>query len=126
MIPAQLAAVVALVFGLLCGGGAWYVTDLRADAKIAAIEKKVADDDRKEAVDSLNQMTGQLEAVHDAAEKAVTQLAVTNGALAKIGKGLKNAPPLPTDCKPDTARVQSLDAALEAVNAATARHGSGR
>lgn len=126
MVKVQLVAALMLVAALLAAGSAWYVTRLHYTTQIAEMKAEKADDDRNAAVTSLNQMTGQLEAVNDAAHAAVTQLAVTNGALAKIGKGLKNAQPLPADCKPDTVRVQSLDAALDSVNAATARHGAGR
>lgn len=120
MIPFNLVVIIALVTALVSGFGSWFVTDGLADAEIAAIEKRHAEQERDDATAALTQFKEDAKVIHDAAEKAQLDLSAVNAELVKIRKGRKDAPPLPPDCVPEPVRMRSLSDSVDATNRAIA------
>ena len=116
----------ALIAAALSAGTAWQVQAWRADARIAVLQKDMSDNaatQARAALDDLSAAAANINIASAAAQADNKALAIQ---LAAIRKDLKNAKPLPADCKPDADRLRSLTRAVEASNAAAARPVPGR
>lgn len=115
--PLYLALVAALAFG-----AGWQINGWRLHTQIAEIKTVAAEGKAKDAAETVTAMQADAKSIHDAAtELAGIQISL-GPKLDAIRKDLKNAKPLPRDCGPDSVRVRSLEAAIEAANAASSRH----
>lgn len=121
MMPLNLVAVIALISALASSLGTWMVTSAVKNGELATLEKQVAERDLSTTVASLNELTGAMQSVHDAATRAATEIGATKTTLANIKKELQHAPPLPVDCSPDAIRMRSLTDSVNTVNRALGR-----
>lgn len=119
-------AITALIAAALSAGTAWQVQAWRADARVAVLQKGVSDNAATQARAALDDLTAAAANINKAAAAAQADNKALAVQLAAIRKDLKNAKPLPADCKPDADRLRSLTRAVEASNAAAARPVPGR
>jgi len=120
VIPAQYrvaaAAVFAIVGLLLASAAGWFANGWRHDAEIAELRRGHAEFRATLSEDALTTLQA------DAAEvrRAATEFSAIQSTLAPkmtaLTKELRNAKPLPADCRPDADRVRNLDAAIDAAN----------
>lgn len=125
MIPDQyktLAVGFALVGALAAAGTCgWLINGLRLDAQIADLRQRHAKERADQVTAELSTFRADAAVIHQAA----TEYAAINTTLAPkitaLTKELRNAKPLPPDCRPDVDRVRNLDAAIDAANKAIPR-----
>ncbi len=119
-VPWRAVAVVVLA-GAAFGAG-WTVNGWRKDAEIAELTAARARADlttANQAIGELRAASADIRARADEYRGITTQL---DAAASAIRKELKNAKPLPADCRPDDFRVRKLSDAVDAAKqAATAR-----
>lgn len=102
----------------------FYATHLWYDAKISRMETAQAEAVLDGTRATLAMFTADAARVHEAAEGFTAKQADLDSRFASISKDFANAikaRPLPVDCKPDTDRLRSLQAAVDAANTATGR-----
>lgn len=117
-VPWRVVAVVALACATF--GAGWTVKGWRKDAELAQLTAARAQSD----LATVNQALGQLQTASadiraraDEYRGITTQLGAT---VSTIRKELKNAKPLPADCRPDDFRVRKLSNAVDAAKQAAA------
>lgn len=119
-VPWRAVAVVALA-GATFGAG-WTVNGWRKDAELAELTAARAQADLatvNQALGELRTAGADIRARADEYRGITTQL---GAAASAIRKELRNAKPLPADCRPDDFRVRKLSDAVDAAKrAATAR-----
>ena len=118
--------ITALMAATLSATTAWQVQAWRFDTRIAVLEKGVSDSVATQARAALDDLAAAAANINKAAAAAQADNKALAVQLANFRKDLKNAKPLPADCKPDADRLRSLTRAVEATNAATARPVLGR
>lgn len=109
------AVVLALAF--LAG---WWVNGWRKDAEIAELTATQAKADLAAATQALGQLktaSADIRARADEYRGITTEL---GAAASAIRKELKNAKPLPADCRPDDFRMRKLSDAVDAAKQAAA------
>lgn len=99
-------------------GAAWYVQGLRADARVADLQRNQAEADADAARSDLKNWQRNAQAVTNAASAALATNAGTARTLAALRKGMINAKPLPADCRPDADRLRRRNEAIDAYNRA--------
>jgi len=114
--PAIIAASIVAIFAVGFGA-AWSWRGSRADAEISDILLTQEKVEKMQAVDALADLAEASGAVRSAAIE-YTAIQKTIGAqIGALQRDLKNAKPLPADCRPDPVRVRNLAAAIDAANA---------
>lgn len=116
----------AIVSAALAAGSAWQIQDWRLGAKIATLKKGQSDNAALQAQGALDDLAAAAKTINQAAAAARVDNTHLAAQLGAIRKELKNAKPLPADCKPDPERLRSLTAAVDATNQAAARPVPGR
>ncbi|USE81171.1 hypothetical protein NDR89_15745 [Cupriavidus gilardii] len=117
-VPWRVVAVVALA-GAAFGAG-WTVNGWRKDAELAELTAARAQADLatvNQALGDLKVVGADIRARADEYRGITTQL---DAAASAIRKELKNAKPLPADCRPDDFRVRKLSDAVDAAKRAAA------
>ncbi|MEH6434274.1 hypothetical protein [Massilia sp. DD77] len=117
-----LAFGVALVGAMAAAGTTgWLANGLRLDAKIAEMRADHANERAERSDIALSTLKDDAAAIH----RAATEYGAINTTLAPkivaLTKELRNAKPLPPDCRPTPDRVRNLDAAIDAANKAIPR-----
>jgi len=112
-----LAGAVIIALGLAGSGAAgWFFNGWRKDAVIAELQRAHAQERADQARAALTMLQADAAAIH----KAATEFGAIQSTLAPkmtaLTKELRNAKPLPADCRPDVVRVRNLDAAIDAAN----------
>ncbi|MCG5259720.1 hypothetical protein [Cupriavidus gilardii] len=117
-VPWRAVAVVALT-GAAFGAG-WTVNGWRKDAELAELTAARAQAD----LATVNQALGQLQTASDDIRARADEYrgikTELDHAASAIRKELKNANPLPADCRPDDFRVRKLSDAVDAAKQAAA------
>lgn len=123
MIPVQyraLAAVLALLLAMALGGAAGWITNgWRHGAEIAELQRAHAEFRATLSEQALTNVQADATTIRKAATEFATiqsTLAPRMSALTKELRNVRNATPLPADCKPTPDRVRNLDAAIDAAN----------
>lgn len=102
----------AIAAGMLFGAG-WTAQGWRKDAEIADM-KAIASDARAElAEQAAAELQSAAVAMRASADDVRRSSTALKDNMAAITKGLKNAPALPADCKPDAVRVRGLREAYD-------------
>jgi hypothetical protein len=117
---AEGAALLALAFS-----AGWISNGWRLHTEIAEMKTTAATERADSAGTALANLTEAATIIRDQATRAGTDVTALKGQLATIQKEIKNANPLPADCKPDAQRVRRLAASAGAVDAAITRQRSG-
>lgn len=127
MIPAMLQpykwgllAVAALVLAGASGAAAWTAQGWRKDAEIADLKAARAGEVATDATGALEQFKSKALVIAEAASSAQASNASTAVALRALRQEMKNAKPLPADCRPDAERLRKRNAAIGAYNDAAA------
>lgn len=110
----------AVLLVALGGAGGWMVNGWRLEAQLADERAARATDKAALASAAVTTMQSDAKVINIA---AIQLLAIQNKLGPKIDaiqKEMKNAKPLPPDCRPDDFRVRGLDAGIDAANAAAA------
>ena len=119
-------AVLALISATAAAGAAWTAQGWRYGAQIARIEAKQANGRADAAEKALTQLHQDINAIAAAGRRAAAVGTALTAEINKLTGALKNATPLPADCRPDPVRVRSLTDAVRAANrAATGQQPSG-
>ncbi|WP_456281577.1 hypothetical protein M1D55_19230 [Cupriavidus sp. JZ107] len=117
-VPWRAVAAVVLAGAAFVAG--WTVNGWRKDAELAELTAARAQAD----LSTVNQALGDLRAAGvDIRARADEYRGITNqlgAAASAIRKELKNAKPLPADCRPDDFRVRKLSDAVDAAKQAAA------
>ncbi len=113
-------AAAALAGILIAGPAVWTVQDWRYDAKIAGMERDQAVADAQVSRQALSQLQADIDAVAAAGRRAAAVGPSLTAQINKITGALKDAPPLPDNCRPDPVRMRSLTDSVRAANRAAA------
>ena len=123
MIPVQYRALVAglglLLAMVLAGAAGWFTNGWRHDAEIAELQRAHAEFRATLSEAALADVQADAATIRQAATEFATiqsTLAPRMSALTKELRNVRNATPLPADCKPTPDRVRNLDAAIDAAN----------
>jgi hypothetical protein len=100
--------------------GYWLDSNIKG-VEIADLKTKAAETRANGAESAVKDLTAAAGQIKTAADQYAGIQDTLGPQLAQIRKDMKNAKPLPADCRPDTFRVRNLDAAIDAANAAAAR-----
>ena len=114
----KLAGVAALAAALFAAG--WVTASWRLEAEIAGIERDHATKAKQEAENALANIAAATITINEAARRYGAVQSNLSSEIADLKKELRNEKPLPVDCVPSAGRVRSLDAAINAVNKASA------
>lgn len=104
----------------LAGAAGWTAQGWRKDAEIAGLKATQSKQEAKDATGALTDYQTTAKAIAEAASGAQGSNASTAAALRAIRQEMKNAKPLPADCRPDADRLRKRNAAIEAYNRAAA------
>jgi len=99
----------------------WHFRGIKADAEIAALQVERATEREQQATAALTTLKADADAIHQAATEYAAIETTLAPKIAALTKELRNAKPLPADCRPDDYRVRNLDAAIDAANQAIPR-----
>lgn len=112
-----IAGAAAVLFGF---GSGWTANGWRLNAEIARITAQHADEKTRSTSAALDDFKKTADSIASAADRYANAQANLGDKLDRIRKDLKNAKPLPVDCKPDDVRVRNLADAIRAANEAAA------
>jgi hypothetical protein len=120
MIPVQYRAL-AVGLGLLlamalAGAAGWFTNGWRHDAEIAELQRAHAETMRSQSELALTTLQSDAARITEAATEFATIQSTLEPRMSALTKELRNAKPLPADCRPDLGRVQNLNAAIDAAN----------
>lgn len=115
MVGAGLAA------GVLAFGAGWVVNGWRLGNELANVKAKHAQEKAGQVAAALTTLQADAEAIHKAATEYAGIETTLAPKIAALTKELRNAKPLPMDCRPDAMRVRNLDSAIDAANQAIPR-----
>jgi hypothetical protein len=118
-------AAAALAGALVTGLAAWTVQGWRYDAEIAGMERDQARADAQASRQTLADIQANIETVAAAGRRAAAVGPTLTAQINKITGALRDAPPLPDNCRPDPVRMRSLESAVEAANRAAAGQPAG-
>lgn len=124
MNPSTIAIAAVLLFGAGLGVG-WTANGWRLHADISAIEAKQAGDLAASTTAAMTDLKTAAAAINTAANEYAGVAGRLDVKLDQIKKDMKNAKPLPVDCRPDAVRVRDLGAAIDAANEAATGHETG-
>ena len=110
------AAAGALAF---CVG--WVVNGWRLNGEISRITAAHAEQKASQVAGALTTLQADAEVIHKAASEYAGIETTLAPKIAALTKELRNAKPLPVDCRPDAYRVRNLDSAIDAANQAIPR-----
>ncbi len=117
-----LAASILLLAGLLLAGVAgWVANGWRHGAEIAELRRAHAEFRAGLSEQALADVQADAATVRQAATEFRTIQSILAPKMTALTKELRNAKPLPPDCRPDPVRVRNLDAAIDAANQAIPR-----
>jgi hypothetical protein len=114
------AATALALVGVGFGAG-WQVNGWRLHADVADLKTQAAETRAKGAEQGLQDLTNAAALIKGQADSFQGLKLDLTGQFAQLRKDLKNAPPLPVDCKPDDFRVRKLHDAIDAANQAATR-----
>lgn len=117
-------AAIGLVLLALGFGGGWLSNGWRMSEKIAEMNSERSDEISIQAKTALDELKEASAAIKGQAQNAALDNSSLLTTMVLVRKDLKNVQakaPLAADCRPDAARLQSLGAAVDAINKATAR-----
>lgn len=112
--------VAALAGAVVAGGMAWTAQGWRYGAQIADIERDQAQGRADAAQVTLDQLRQDIDAIATAGRRAAAVGPTLTAQINKLTGALKNAPPLPDGCRPDSVRVRNLTDSARATNSAAA------
>lgn len=125
MIPApyrSLAAGVAVLLAIaLAGGAGWVANGWRYGAELAELRRAHAEFRAGLSEQALADVQADAATIREAATEFATIQSTLAPRMTALTKELRNAKPLPPDCRPDPVRVRNLDAAIDAANQVIAR-----
>jgi hypothetical protein len=101
---------------ILAGGTAWKAQEWRYGKQIADASAEIAKAELDEAKAHLQSVSERAERVGVAADLFVKHQTLLSRDFAALRREFKNAPPLPTDCRPDSVRVRRFEATINAAN----------
>lgn len=113
-----LLAAASLVLAGASGAAAWTAQGWRKDAEISGLKAAQAGQQAQDATGALTKFQTTAESIAAAASGAQASNASTAVALRAIRQEMKNAKPLPADCRPDAERLRKRNAAVDAYNRA--------
>ena len=120
MIPAPyraLASGILLLVGLLLAGAAgWVANGWRHGAELADLRRAHAEYRAGLSEQALADVQADAATIRAAATEFATIRSTLAPRMTALTKELRNAKPLPADCRPDPVRVRNLDAAIDAAN----------
>lgn len=121
--PYRAPAVVILVLvGLLLGGaGGWFANGWRHGAEVAELQRAHAEFRATLSETAIAQVQADAATIRTAATEFAAIQSTLAPKMTALTKELRNAKPLPADCRPDPVRVRNLDAAIDAANQAIPR-----
>ncbi|MCP2517390.1 hypothetical protein M5J07_20795 [Achromobacter mucicolens] len=106
----------------LAGAGiVWYVLGAVHGQALAELRLERSGDDLAVARASIQQTNRDLQAMAENARAAAAIGPELTASIGALSKALKNANPLPADCRPDADRVRHLTDAVSAARSATTR-----
>jgi arylsulfatase A-like enzyme len=119
-VPWRAVAAVVLAAGTFAAG--WAVNGWRKDAEIAQMKESRATSDLASANQALTDLREAGATIREKADEFRGIRLTLDTKLDAIRKDIKNATPLPADCRPDDQRLRNLtDAVSAAKQAAAAR-----
>jgi hypothetical protein len=101
-------------------GAGWAVNSWRLGAELADLRAKHAQEQATQATAAVSTLRDDAAAIHQAAAEYAGIQSILAPKITALTKELRNAKPLPADCRPDAVRVRNLDAAIDAANQAAA------
>lgn len=120
----RVAAAAAAVVASFSAG--WIAQGWRKDAAISDMERATVQAEASALGRDIVGLQKAASAVQAAASGAIADNTATVRELRAIRQEMKNAKPLPPDCRPDAERLRQRNAAIEAYNRAAAGSVSGR
>jgi len=115
MVGAGLAA------GILAFGAGWTINGWRLETALSKLKTAQAVEKANQAAGALSTLQADAAAIHKAATEYASIETTLAPKIAALTKELRNAKPLPVDCRPDAVRVRNLDSAIDAANASIPR-----
>lgn len=113
-------AAASLISAAVAAGATWAVQGWRYGAQIANIERDQARGGAEAAETALAQLRHDIDTIAAAGRRAAAVGPALTAQINKLTGALKDAPPLPDGCRPDSVRVRSLIGAVRAANSAAA------
>lgn len=112
-----LAACILVLVGLLLAGAAgWVANGWRHGAELADLQRAHAEFRATLSENALAAVQADAAMIRQAATEFATIQSTLAPRMTALTKELRNAKPLPADCRPDPVRVRNLDAAIDAAN----------
>ncbi|WP_428852758.1 hypothetical protein [Imbroritus primus] len=113
-------AAVAIAAGLFAGWAAWQWQANAYERQIATINEEQARADLSAAQQEIIGLRQDTANINQKATELLGIQSTLGGQIAAIRKDMKNAKPLPPDCRPDDFRVRKLSDAVAAAKQAAA------
>jgi hypothetical protein len=107
--------------GVLAFGAGWVINGWRLSNELSRLKATQAQEKAAQATVALTTLQADAAAIHKAATEYAGIETTLAPKIAALTKELRNAKPLPVDCKPDAVRVRNLDSAIDAANQAIPR-----
>lgn len=107
--------------GVLLFGAGWVINGWRLESALSKLKTAQAVEKANQATGALTTLQADAAAIHQAATEYAGVQNILAPKIAALTKELRNAKPLPMDCRPDAVRVRNLDAAIDAANSAIPR-----
>jgi len=99
----------------------WLVQGWRLNEKIAELQATRSNEIATQSQDALKDLKEASANINAAALGAKSDNTTLTNQIAALRKDVKNAKPLPPDCKPDDVRMRNLAATISATNQAITR-----
>ena len=115
------AGTLVLVGLLLAGASGWVANSWRHGAEIAELRRVHAEFRAGLSEQALADVQADAATIRAAATEFAAIQSTLAPRMTALTKELRNAKPLPADCRPDPVRVRNLDAAIDAANQVIAR-----
>ncbi|OIJ42214.1 hypothetical protein [Massilia timonae] len=110
------AGILVLVSLLLAGAAGWVANGWRHGAELADLQRAHAEFRATLSETALADVQADAATIRQAATEFATIQSTLAPRMTALTKELRNAKPLPADCRPDPVRVRNLDAAIDAAN----------
>jgi Tfp pilus assembly protein PilN len=107
--------------GVVAFGAGWVINGWRMETALSKLKTAQAVERANQANSALTTLQADAAAIHQAATEYAGVQNTLAPKIAALTKELRNAKPLPVDCRPDSVRVRNLDAAIDAANSAIPR-----
>lgn len=102
--------------------GGWAVNGWRLGAELAEAKAAQSDQNAAQARAALSAIQTDAQAINKAAGDLLAMQRALAPKFEQLQKAVKDAKPLPSDCRPDDFRVRALDAGIDAANAPDTGH----